>query len=118
MKSDKKKLKRSAKTPPRVKSASEKKKFLDIKTFSYFIPAPPDRTTSYREKEFDSVLFSILESGHELINVYTTTHGQKGTLLVCVLGSTHKKAKGILSLDKKHQLDNELRELSIEVLED
>lgn len=40
-----------------------------ILTFSYYIPAPPKRTTGYREKEFDRQLFNFLQSGYQLISL-------------------------------------------------
>jgi hypothetical protein len=112
-------VKRAKKSVKDKKSPKTTKltKYYDIKTFSYFIPAPPDRTSSYREREFDKTLYALLEVGHEIINFYSTTHGSQGTLMVCLLGSTHPKACG-WELELDHLgLDNQNRDFKIEMLE-
>ncbi|MCK5882190.1 MAG: hypothetical protein KAG61_00765 [Bacteriovoracaceae bacterium] len=42
-----------------------------VQTFTYYIPSPPKRAKGYREKEFDRVLFNLLNDGLELLSINT-----------------------------------------------
>lgn len=88
------------------KQPTKASKYFDIKSFSYFIPAPPQRKVGYREKEFDKILFELLNKGHEIIQIKTAPIDQKGTLVICIVGSTNKKATG-LHLDLETTLESE-----------
>ena len=39
--------------------------------FTYFLPCPPVRKSSYREKQFDRVINRILKSGYEIVHFKT-----------------------------------------------
>lgn len=62
-----------------------------IKTFTYFIPAPPSRKTGYREKEFDKIINGILTSGFELKELQTQTV-PTGMYVIALLKAKNKKA--------------------------
>ena len=38
-------------------------RYLDVKTFTYFIPTPPKRKSGFREREFDKIMHGILSEG-------------------------------------------------------
>jgi hypothetical protein len=68
-----------------------------IKTFTYFIPAPPNRKSGYREKEFDKIFFELLKKDFEILN-FKTQSAQNGMWIICLLGATTEEA-AILDLD-------------------
>lgn len=59
-------------------------------TFTYFIPAPPQRKTGYREIEFDKIMRGILETGFELESLHTE-NVDNGIFLIGVLKTQNKK---------------------------
>lgn len=65
-------------------------KMKDLKTFTYFIPAPPHRKNGYREKEFDKIMHGILQSGFELVDLQTQGMSS-GIFIVAVLRAPNKK---------------------------
>lgn len=48
-----------------------------LQTFTYYIPAPPYRSTGYREKQFDRILSSFLLNGHEVLSISTESHSSE-----------------------------------------
>ena len=71
-----------------------KSPYYGVKTFTYFIPAPPDRRTGYQEKEFDSIMGSVARSGFELIDLKTSAYANEqkcGMWVVCLLGAKTKE---------------------------
>jgi hypothetical protein len=72
-----------------------KPKFHAIRTFTYYIPAPPNRKTGYQEKEFDQISdylvgkdFDIMDIKMETIASATTA----GMWVICILGAKTKQA--------------------------
>lgn len=61
-----------------------------IKTFTYFIPAPPARKSGYREMEFDKIMQGILTSGYELIDLHTQGV-ETGVFIMGVIKAKDKK---------------------------
>jgi hypothetical protein len=61
-----------------------------IKTFTYFIPAPPARKSGYRETEFDKIMQGILTSGFELLELHTESV-PTGIFLIALLKAKDKK---------------------------
>ena len=93
-------------------------RYLDIKTFTYFIPAPPKRKTGYREREFDKIVHGILSDGHEIID-WNMQGAEGGVYVVFILGSLNKKALGAgLELHEKHGLKERHSNPDIELLDD
>lgn len=62
-------------------------------TFTYFIPAPPQRRSGYREIEFDKIMKGILETGFEIESLQTQAGGgeQGGLFVMALLKTTSKK---------------------------
>jgi hypothetical protein len=109
----KKRSKKSVKTSPTKDNG-----YYDVKTFTYYIPAPPKRKSGYREKELDQILYHLLNSGHELIDlkISSTSGESQGTLVVCVLGNKNKKLIGpLLNIQEQIGLDNNSRDTEIEI---
>lgn len=70
------------------------------KSFTYFLPAPPERNSGYQEKEFDQI-FSYLDSiGYEVIDFKTQSiaYGENnhcaGIWIICILGITKENLVG------------------------
>ncbi len=112
---DKKKQKKSGKALTKTKRSNQVKTSARIKTFSYFVPAPPDRTSSYRELELDKVLYSILEN-HDLIQFYSLPHGPKGSLIICLLKSKDPSLHGFIQNEVKSSLNDSERDFEIEII--
>ncbi len=72
------------------RSSASRKSVKELKTFTYFIPAPPQRKTGYREKEFDKIMHGILNSGFELVELHTNAV-ENGLFMVAVLKAPSKK---------------------------
>ncbi|MBL7666020.1 MAG: hypothetical protein JNM93_12870 [Bacteriovoracaceae bacterium] len=72
-----------------------RQKYYTIKTFTYFIPAPPNRKKGYQEKEFDKLTYELVKHGHEIISISTQAIASSttaGMWVLCTLGATTKKA--------------------------
>ena len=86
--------------------SSGKKKSL-VKTFTYYIPAPPHRKTGYREREFDKILQGILTAGFELLDLQTQSVGgpdNSGLFILATLKAKDQKAYNLdISLDIQEQ---------------
>ena len=73
---------------------STKKNYFGTKTFTFYLPAPPERKTGYQEKEFDSVMSQIFSLGFEVIDIKTASHSTQtkgGVWLICLLGAPTKE---------------------------
>lgn len=82
--------------------SSGKKKSL-VKTFTYYIPAPPHRKSGYREREFDKIMQGILTSGFDLLDLQVQAVGgdeNSGLFLVALL-----KARDLKAFNKDITLD-------------
>lgn len=65
-----------------------------VRTFTYYIPAPPVRKTGYQEREFDSLTGYILSLGFELLDFQMQSHSnpnQSGLWILCKLGAPTKE---------------------------
>lgn len=64
------------------------------KTFTYYIPSPPNRKSGYQEREFDAITEYITALGFELISFtvqgHTGTDGASGMWVICLLGAPTK----------------------------
>lgn len=61
-----------------------------LKTFTYFIPAPPQRKSGYREVEFDKIMNGILDAGFEL-EKFNTESVPTGVYVIAILKTHNKK---------------------------
>lgn len=78
------------------------------KTFTYFIPAPPQRKNGYREVEFDKIMQGLLESGLEIETLQTQSAGGEsgGLFVIALLKTTSKK---IFELDLNQDLHDKFK---------
>jgi hypothetical protein len=60
------------------------------KTFTYFLPSPPQRRSGYREIEFDKIMQGILSSGFEVENLQIQGAGA-GLFIMALLKTDSKK---------------------------
>jgi hypothetical protein len=58
----------------RIKSVPSGKASGVLNTFTWYIPAPPERKNGYREKEFDKAMKRFLRSGFEVVSLHTVPH--------------------------------------------
>ena len=81
-------------------SNSTRKDF-KIQTFTYFIPAPPARTSGYREKQFDKFFYEFINQGFEIIDFKTSTiSGQNSSgMWIIFLVRPTTEAANVLNLD-------------------
>lgn len=75
------------------------KKSGTLKTFTYFLPAPPNRKTGYREKEFDKIMHGILQSGFEVVEIQTQAVASGFFIFALLRAKTKKIADLDLHLD-------------------
>lgn len=67
-----------------------------IQSFTFFIPAPPNRSTGYREKQFDKVFFDFINKGYEILSFNTQAYSspnQSGMWIVCVVRALNEQAE-------------------------
>lgn len=76
------------------------------KSFTYFLPAPPERNSGYQEKEFDNIFSYLSKQGYEVIDFKTQSiaYGENnhcaGIWIICILGVTKKEL-----MDKEINID-------------
>lgn len=75
-------------------------------SFTYYIPAPPHRSTGYREKEFDRIMNNLFKEGHKLISIKTATHNgpdHAGMWVICLVKPSRANSKVLnLNFDEKN----------------
>ncbi len=105
------------------KTTNTRKPSSGLKTFTYYIPAPPRRNHGYREKEFDKIVHGLLSSGdYELVqmqsqSVNTTDHA--GVFIVLLLKPLTKKAFELNLDEHEHfSLNRDTLPEGIEIEED
>lgn len=79
-----------------------KNSYKAIKTFTYFIPAPPQRKAGYREKEYDQIFYNLLQKDFELLD-FKNESVENGMWIICVLGATTEESAKF-NLDIHHDL--------------
>lgn len=73
-------------------------------TFTYYIPAPPSRHSSYREKEFDQLVLEIGHQGFKIEDIKTVahqTHNHSGCWIICLISSGNQRKKLALNFADK-----------------
>ena len=76
-------------------------------TFTYYIPAPPSRHSSYREKEFDQLVLEIGNQGFTIEDIKTAshqTHNHSGCWVICLVSSLEQSQKLALNFADKAAL--------------
>jgi hypothetical protein len=76
-----------------------------IKTFTYFIPAPPHRKNGYREKEFDKIMAGILQSGLELME-FKVQGVESGMFVIALLKAPNSR---IAKLDEDLDIQDKFK---------
>jgi len=74
---------------------NKRKKYIGVKSFTYFLPAPPTRKSGYQEKEFDHLFSHIMSLGFDVIDVKLqslNTENSQGVWILCLLGAKTKEA--------------------------
>ena len=104
-----------------MKEVFKRKKFYQKFTLTYFIPSPPTRKTGYREKEFDEIIYNLLQDDYELIDIKTQNavgpDHNGGMWVICIVGAlTKQAAEAHLSIEDRYGLKivNESPDLEIE----
>jgi hypothetical protein len=108
-------VKKSVSTKPTKPS-----QYLDVKTFTYYIPAPPRRRTGFREREFDKIMHGILSTGHDVIDwkIQSVGGDEGGLYVIFLIGSTKKTAKGAgLDLHEKFGLTERHNDPNLEFID-
>ncbi len=80
-----------------------------LSTFTYFIPAPPNRKTGYREREFDKILTGILQSGFQIESLQTQSvqyDGAAGLFIIALLKAPSAK---VAALDHNQDIQERFR---------
>jgi hypothetical protein len=78
-----------------------------IQTFTYYIPAPPERKSGYREKQFDRTFQSLIKKGFEVLSVNTQAHagvGHSGMWVLFTLRALTAEA-ALIDLDDEESLE-------------
>lgn len=76
-------------------SNSEKKNY-KIQSFTFFIPAPPARSTSYREKQFDKLFYEFINRGYKILHFGTEAcagGNHSGMWVIFVVQATNAEAE-------------------------
>ena len=84
-----------------MKLFNKDREYIKTRTFTYFIPAPPNRKTGYQEKEFDQICQYLLEKDFDLIDIKMQSFGSDtaaGLWILCILGAKTQAAAS-MSLD-------------------
>lgn len=92
-----------------IRASRSGNKMKELKTFTYFIPAPPHRKNGYREKEFDKIMQGILQSGFELVDLQTQGV-DNGLFIVALLKVPSKKVAKLdenLDLHERFKLQDQ-----------
>lgn len=92
-----------------------------VQSFTYYIPAPPERKSGYREKNFDSLFYKIINLGFEILEFKIVPQGQNdhsGFWVCFILRSKNKEAslENFNHIENEHEvhLNNNLSDLEIE----
>lgn len=75
------------------------KKYYGKKTFTYYIPAPPQRKSGYQEKEFDHIFSYLMQKEFDIIDfklISANSEYSSGMWIVCLLGA---KSLAALKID-------------------
>lgn len=79
------------------------KKYISIKTFTYYLPSPPDRKTGYQEKEFDQIMNYLIGKNFDIIDFKMqacANEKSSGVWILCMLGAkTIEASKFELDID-------------------
>lgn len=72
-----------------------KSDYISKKTFTYYVPSPPDRKTGYQEKEFDQITTYLLKKDFDIIDFKMqacANERSSGVWILCILGAKTQAA--------------------------
>ena len=79
-----------------VKSLFKSKQtYVTTRTFTYFVPAPPNRKTGYQEKEFDHICKYLVGKNFDIIDIKMEAFANDsaaGVWILCILGAKSQDA--------------------------
>ena len=85
---------------------SNKQQYKRTRTFTYFVPAPPNRKTGYQEKEFDQICDFLVGKDFDILDIKMEAFASDtaaGVWILCILGArTTKAATMSLDIDYSH----------------
>ena len=84
-----------------INKFSHQKSYKKVRSFTYHIPAPPQRKNGYQEKEFDQIFDHLMGLEFDILDFKTQAYaGEKssGMWIVCLIGAKTEKAAN-LNLD-------------------
>lgn len=97
---------------------SKKPNYLKIRSFTYYIPAPPGRKTGYQEKEFDHIFDYLMENEFDIIDYKLescSNDSSSGMWIVCILGAKSNKSKDIsLEIDYAQIASNNVQHIKLD----
>lgn len=67
-----------------------------IQSFTFFIPAPPSRSTGYREKQFDKLFYEFINRGYKILKFTTQScsgENHSGMWLVFIVQALNAEAE-------------------------
>ena len=67
-----------------------------IQSFTFFVPAPPKRSTGYREKQFDKLFYEFINRGYRILNFSTQSisgENNSGMWLIFIVQATNAEAE-------------------------
>lgn len=74
---------------------SKEDKYITTRTFTYFVPAPPNRKTGYQEKEFDQICSYLISKDFDLLDIKMESFANEtaaGVWILCILGAKSNEA--------------------------
>lgn len=85
-------------------------KYGRLSTFTYFIPAPPQRKSGYREKEFDELVYRLTQLGFHIQSINLQNQSEKGLYVVVLMKAMSAQAQQLKPQDFPiHDLSSEVR---------
>ncbi len=87
----------------------------NLQTFTYFIPAPPFRTTGYQEKELDKVLFELCEKGYQIVDIKTQSispsdnQNCSGMWVICLLQRDPHLGPHLMANEENYYRNDEIQ---------
>ena len=85
---------------------TNKEAYIKTRTYTYFIPAPPNRKTGYQEKEFDQICDYLVGKNFDILDIKMEAFANDtaaGVWILCILGAKSNEA-AIMSLDIDYSL--------------
>lgn len=98
-----------------------KTKYIGHRTFTYYIPSPPARSTGYQEKEIDNLTQKIVSLGFDIVDIKVQSNASSentGMWVILHLAAKTKAAfehalrfntsEGVVREEQKIELDSSI----------